>query len=441
MKSMSVEIRYQGQGHEVRQAVFVVGSHASCDLRLEGDGLDPAHLAILLGASGGCWVVPLRAVDREVLVDGHPRAAAWVDQDATIDVVGHLLELRISVVPEPEEVGLAPPEASAERRRLWAVWQGEEEPLGDRHEDPRAWAFQLGRHAHEAFHDLVQAPEGDVVPSLVAALRRWMGPCRVEVLRPLDPADAKGIGWEDTGEGDPMDPEFMALRLLEALAFREGAPRFTDDALGDPRLCPSAPIRYNLAGAMAAPLPAEGLSPLVVAAWRSVAEGSFDEREKVAFSVLTHLATLRRGGLPGPWALPTPLEFGPSLHFSGGRAPIRLEREWTILGRDSGRADVLLGSDDCSRRHAGLLRAPDDRVFLLDLGSSTGTYLNDHLVVAERVFDGDELRFGSTTRARLRHDTVGPTFAEEAMDLIRASMDWYAQACPGKAPPPGPEDA
>jgi hypothetical protein len=440
---MAVSVTYEGRTLEVRQAVFVVGSHSSCDLPLEGPGLEPAHLAILQGASGGCWVVPLSAADRELLHEGRPEVAAVVDHDATIEVAGHLLELRVSADPEPEaeEAAHVLPQGTGERERLWAVWHGEEQPLGDRHEDPRAWAFQLGRHAHEAFHDLVQAPEGDVVPGLVAALRRWVGPCRVEVLKPLDLPDARVIAWADTGLGDPMNPEFMALRLLEARAYREGCAQFTDDALGDPRLCPGAPIRYNLLGAMAASLRVEGLPPLVVAAWRKASEGRFDERDKVAFSVLAHLATLRRGGLPGPWELPLPVEFGPSLHFSSGRSSVQLEREWTILGRDSGLADILLGSDDCSRRHAGLLRAPDGRVFLLDLGSSTGTFLNDDLVMAERVFDGDELRFGANTRARLLHDTVGPAFAEEATDLIRACMDWYAQGCPGKAPAPGREDS
>jgi pSer/pThr/pTyr-binding forkhead associated (FHA) protein len=65
-----------------------------------------------------------------------------------------------------------------------------------------------------------------------------------------------------------------------------------------------------------------------------------------------------------------------------------------ILGRDAA-ADITLPDPAISRRHARLYCGADG-VWLEDLGSTNGTYINgDRLTVPYRLRDGDEVRLGN----------------------------------------------
>jgi pSer/pThr/pTyr-binding forkhead associated (FHA) protein len=89
---------------------------------------------------------------------------------------------------------------------------------------------------------------------------------------------------------------------------------------------------------------------------------------------------------------------------SGGRIELPLSKE-VMLGRlDASRAvfpDVDLTSEDgmdkgVSRRHAIISRRKD-QVFLEDLGSLNGTFLNAHQLVPEMPYpikDGDQVQLG-----------------------------------------------
>jgi pSer/pThr/pTyr-binding forkhead associated (FHA) protein len=67
----------------------------------------------------------------------------------------------------------------------------------------------------------------------------------------------------------------------------------------------------------------------------------------------------------------------------------------TVLGRD-GDSDLALGEDEfASSRHARI-EPRADGVWIEDLGSTNGTFVNGERVTAERLSPGDVLRIGQT---------------------------------------------
>ncbi|WP_237064754.1 FHA domain-containing protein [Microbulbifer guangxiensis] len=76
-------------------------------------------------------------------------------------------------------------------------------------------------------------------------------------------------------------------------------------------------------------------------------------------------------------------------------------REITVVGR-SDECDITFSLSHLSRRHARL-EVRDGLLFVIDLGSANGTYLNNKRVVETRVRRGDELRFDT-----LSFSVVGP---------------------------------
>lgn len=76
-------------------------------------------------------------------------------------------------------------------------------------------------------------------------------------------------------------------------------------------------------------------------------------------------------------------------------------RESSVVGR-SDECDITFSLSHLSRRHARL-EVRDGLLFVLDLGSANGTYLNNRRVAETRVRRGDELRFDT-----LSFSVVGP---------------------------------
>lgn len=71
-----------------------------------------------------------------------------------------------------------------------------------------------------------------------------------------------------------------------------------------------------------------------------------------------------------------------------------LEQEFTI-GREQGN-NIVVDLDNVSRRHACILRR-QGRMFVKDLGSTNGTYLNDQpLTGPQPLHDGDQIRIGDS---------------------------------------------
>jgi FHA domain len=67
----------------------------------------------------------------------------------------------------------------------------------------------------------------------------------------------------------------------------------------------------------------------------------------------------------------------------------------TVIGRDEGTGIRLDGDDFASSRHARL-DPRQDGVWVEDLGSTNGTFLNGERITAERLTKGDVVRVGQT---------------------------------------------
>jgi pSer/pThr/pTyr-binding forkhead associated (FHA) protein len=70
-----------------------------------------------------------------------------------------------------------------------------------------------------------------------------------------------------------------------------------------------------------------------------------------------------------------------------------LDQPCTTAGRHP-KSDIFLDDITVSRRHAELLRRPDGRYVVRDVGSLNGTYVNRERVDEAELEDGDELQVG-----------------------------------------------
>ena len=82
------------------------------------------------------------------------------------------------------------------------------------------------------------------------------------------------------------------------------------------------------------------------------------------------------------------------IRAGGGRAgeAFSLAGEKTAIGR-SPESDVFLDDVTVSRNHALLVRRRDG-IYIDDLGSLNGTYVNRRRIESQRLVDGDELQVG-----------------------------------------------
>ncbi|CAM9555038.1 unnamed protein product [Ectocarpus sp. 4 AP-2014] len=77
-------------------------------------------------------------------------------------------------------------------------------------------------------------------------------------------------------------------------------------------------------------------------------------------------------------------------------------RDVTVLGRNSKMCHERLDHESISRRHAAFVHNGDGDVFVADLGSTHGTYVNGCKIAsktATRLGDGDVIKFGESSRS------------------------------------------
>ncbi len=101
----------------------------------------------------------------------------------------------------------------------------------------------------------------------------------------------------------------------------------------------------------------------------------------------------------------------------------KVEKDESTLGRSS-KADMYVNDVGISRKHARLITWGDD-VFVEDLGSANGTYLNgDRLSRRVQLQDGDKITLGSTTILKFTyHDRLDETFQKQMFDAaLRDSL-------------------
>lgn len=109
-------------------------------------------------------------------------------------------------------------------------------------------------------------------------------------------------------------------------------------------------------------------------------------------------------------------------------------RETSVVGR-SDECDLTFAMSHLSRRHARL-EVREGLLFVVDLGSANGTFLNNQRITESRVRRGDELRFDS-----LSFSVVGPaddldkTTVRQAISLMPEASETASQS--GSAQPFG----
>jgi predicted component of type VI protein secretion system len=80
--------------------------------------------------------------------------------------------------------------------------------------------------------------------------------------------------------------------------------------------------------------------------------------------------------------------------YQGGEFPVRLNRE-IIIGRSSD-LDMVLVEDMVSRRHAKI-SSSENEVFIQDLGSTNGTFVNGEKIAGRaRLSEGDRILLGTS---------------------------------------------
>jgi hypothetical protein len=81
---------------------------------------------------------------------------------------------------------------------------------------------------------------------------------------------------------------------------------------------------------------------------------------------------------------------------AGAKAPsiFQLREPMTVLGRGNQMADIDVGDESASRRHASI-EYKDGAFHLSDMGSTNGTILNGKMVSSARLKEGDEIQIGT----------------------------------------------
>jgi hypothetical protein len=101
---------------------------------------------------------------------------------------------------------------------------------------------------------------------------------------------------------------------------------------------------------------------------------------------------------PPVWLEGVRAELEPSsqyVAYEDGDEPVLVELQpgWTRIGR-SGSADICLDDATVSRRHALIVRTPEDELRALDDRSLNGLFVNGEQVEWAPLADGDELEIG-----------------------------------------------
>ena len=155
---------------------------------------------------------------------------------------------------------------------------------------------------------------------------------------------------------------------------------------------PGAPARVVPTPAAAAP--AGSLLPTTAEATGPIGTGdvaSTTDRVPVTGSTRHATRTLR---LPADQRLSLACISGPD----SGRI-FEIEKPRVVIGRAN--ADIVVADIQCSRQHAAI-EVMDEHVFIVDLNSTNGTYVNDERVTRSELDNRSEFEIGTTTLMLIR---------------------------------------
>jgi pSer/pThr/pTyr-binding forkhead associated (FHA) protein len=98
--------------------------------------------------------------------------------------------------------------------------------------------------------------------------------------------------------------------------------------------------------------------------------------------------------------------------YQGGEFPVRMNRE-IIIGRSSD-LDMVLVEDMVSRRHAKIT-STDSEVFIQDVGSTNGTFVNGEKIAGRaKLSEGDRILLGTSIIKVVAADAAAASAASEA---------------------------
>src|SRR5262249_45587206 len=195
---------------------------------------------------------------------------------------------------------------------------------------------------------------------------------------------------------------------------------------GEPPAAPPISLRKTRTGVRFSQGP--GISPIErQPAWaagdgRTMLDGSDNRRNSTPKSPGDQtLIVPQRAAVPGA---PRPRPHATLVVIRGaeiGRGYLLRRRE-SILGRDEDVALRLL-DERVSRRHASFEVAWDAatatrRVYVVDLDSTNGTYVNDQAVTRRELTEGDKIRVGDTVLKFIHQDELDVRFHEEIRNRI-----------------------
>lgn len=74
----------------------------------------------------------------------------------------------------------------------------------------------------------------------------------------------------------------------------------------------------------------------------------------------------------------------------------QLRKDSEIIGREPG-VEIQIRDIGISRKHAKISKTPSGEIYIEDLGSTNGTYINGEQIVRKPLNDGDRIQLGRTT--------------------------------------------
>src|SRR4051794_6694643 len=133
-----------------------------------------------------------------------------------------------------------------------------------------------------------------------------------------------------------------------------------------------------------------------------------------------------------PTPVPTP-QHGYALRFisgkyQGGEFPLPVNRE-IVVGRSS-ELDMVLVEDMVSRRHAKII-VSDDQIFIQDLGSTNGTFVNGEKIKRAKLNEGDRILIGTSIIKLVAADPSSTAASPQKIEQQQKSRPTQARTMSG----------
>jgi pSer/pThr/pTyr-binding forkhead associated (FHA) protein len=133
-----------------------------------------------------------------------------------------------------------------------------------------------------------------------------------------------------------------------------------------------------------------------------------------------------------PTPVPTP-QHGYALRFisgkyQGGEFPLPPNRE-IVVGRSS-ELDMVLVEDMVSRRHAKII-VTEEQIFIQDLGSTNGTFVNGEKIKRAKLNEGDRILIGTSIIKLVAADPSSTAASPQKMEMQNKSRPTQARTMSG----------